>query len=317
MKTLPRTGTARRRLPLIALAVTGLVVLHESSMPGCVVGYVNVPATDGNNFIANPLAVDGCTATSGTSNSINLVLATNSVPDGTIVYKFDPTNQAYLDGVTLFAGLGWYSPAGKTNDPGFTLNPGEGFCLQVPPGAFGGTTQMVTLVGNVLQGSLTNPIPANYSLKGHMLPISGALQTSLKFRAATNDIVWLGPLPGPGFSKYAYTGIAANWSPSEPVPAVAKSFFVQRNPAQAIPANWWITNFTVLAAQRAAPAEIAGLTIRDGLAILQIAGQTGPYDVQFSSDGADWKTVAANQTGPVWVGPWPGGEAGFYQLVNP
>jgi hypothetical protein len=41
-----------------------------------------------------------------------------------------------------------------------------------------------------------------------------------------------------------------------------------------------------------------------------------PYDVQFSTDGRHWKTVATNRVDAAWTGPAAGTGRGFYRLVD-
>jgi hypothetical protein len=42
----------------------------------------------------------------------------------------------------------------------------------------------------------------------------------------------------------------------------------------------------------------------------------GPYDVQFSTDGLTWITLARNQSGGTWTGKLPGAMRGYFQVVT-
>ena len=64
--------------------------------------------------------------------------------------------------------------------------------------------------------------------------------------------------------------------------------------------------------------DIRNLTITQDTVTLSIVNPEGqPYDVQFSTDGSSWKTLARNQTGTSWAGPCPGGTQGCFQVVRP
>src|SRR5207249_3186480 len=67
-----------------------------------------------------------------------------------------------------------------------TLNPGEG-CFFNNPSSNG---VLVTFVGEVLQGTLVNNLPAGFSLRASMVPQAGALDTLLGLPAADRDVVY-------------------------------------------------------------------------------------------------------------------------------
>ena len=310
--------TMKRKLtfPTIVLAAAVLVASRQQGFSP-VVGYVNMRLSPGLNLIANPL--------NWPTNNANYLMP--YVPDGSLLFRFDPATQRYMDAATYFTGVGWYPLSGNTNDPALILNPGEGFFVHVPQ------PWTNTFVGEVLEGSLTNPIPANYSLKASMVPQAGGLQTLLAFPPVQDDFIWQWNPTSQVFtaqSPYLYDSSA--WSPSEPQISVAEGFFVHRDPLLATTNNWWIRNFIVLSppnlpaplqkglrpAQEPSAPAIANMTIHGGKVTLNISNPSGgSYDVQFSTDGLAWKTVAAQQTGAVWTGPCPGGAQGYYQVVNP
>src|ERR1044071_8341609 len=55
--------------------------------------------------------------------------------------------------------------------PGFSLNPGEGAILNSP------TNWTLTFVGEVLQGSLTDPYPAGFCIRASQVPQEATLTT--------------------------------------------------------------------------------------------------------------------------------------------
>jgi autotransporter-associated beta strand protein len=277
-----------------------------------VLGYINLYLTNGNNYVANQLDFDG----TGTNNSIATVLSTNC-PDGTVVFRLNPSS-GYTDGVTFLSGVGWYSASGKTNDPTILLNPGEGFVIQ----ALQPTN--IILVGNLLQGGL-NFVPAGFSLKANMYPFAGGLQTDLGFVPVLNDSVWRGNPSVPAFAKYTYSynpiTHITKWNPPEPSLNVGEGFFVETSAAR-----WWTnySSFGLLALNHSSstpligwsPPILTGLSIRNGQCVLGISVMPGTsYEVQFSPDGHNWSTVAANRSGSVWTGSWPGGTRGFYRVA--
>jgi hypothetical protein len=301
----------------LALSLTAAVLIASRERGYApIIGYVNVPIHPGLNLIANPLAVYTPSAT----NDANSVL-TNMPPgtDGTVFFRFDPSTQRYMDAATYFAGVGWYPLSGNTNDPALVLNPGEGFFLRSLTNA----DWTLVLVGQVLQGSLTNPIPANWSLKASMIPQAGLLQTDLGFPAVEGDIISQWKAANQLFTNNQYE--FSEWAPSQPSITVAESCFVWRDPAWATPDHWWIRNFVVKAATPArlvqkdsGGPDVRSLAIHSDTATLSIVNAEGqPYDVQFSSDGSSWKTLAHNQTGATWTGPCPGGAQGCYRVVTP
>jgi hypothetical protein len=175
-----------------------------------VVGYVNqVSTANGFSMIANPLQA--------TNSTVPALIQNPRL--GMILYKFNAGFQA-----NSYNGATWSSP-------GDTLNVGEGGFLFVPSGI----DHTNVWVGEVKQGSLTNPVPAGFSLLGSMVPQSGLVKTDLGFPSVFGTIVYTW---APGFSANSYNG--ATWSPSEPNIGVAQGFFSFQPSAQS-----WVRNFTV------------------------------------------------------------------------
>jgi hypothetical protein len=97
----------------------------------------------------------------------------------------------------------------------------------------------------VLQGALVNPnIPAagGFGLLSSIAPISGGIQTALKYNPQLNDQIYA--WNGTGYNLFGYTknkaGTATNWSPSEPSIAVGQGFWLNTSAG-----STWSNNFTV------------------------------------------------------------------------
>jgi len=189
-----------------------------------VVGYVNVPLTNGFNMIANPLDLDG----TGTNNNVQGVFGT-SLPNNTAVYKFSGGG---FNGFYSFTRGAW-SPGANTA----TLNPGEGIFLSVP------ANTNFTFVGQVLQGSQTNQfIAPGYTILGSKIPLSGALQTVLQYTPANGDAVYLYDQSlnagSGGYNSFLFS-TRGGWSPGEPNIAPGVGFFLNTTSTS------WVQNFTV------------------------------------------------------------------------
>lgn len=128
-----------------------------------VVGCVRRLIRNGENLIANPLHPPNNTLASLLPN----------VPDGTQIRKWDVFAQNFV--VSYYDAFfgGW-------DQGNLTLNPGEGAILINPDLPF-----ELVFVGEVMQGTLNNPLPAGYSLRGSMAPVSGLLT----FPAEEGDVI--------------------------------------------------------------------------------------------------------------------------------
>jgi hypothetical protein len=206
-----RTKTLLLTAALGAVGLTSSVAQQVFSVNA--VGFVNVAVPPGFSMIANPL--------NAPTNTVPALFA--GVPDGTTIYKFDGTSYS-VNSLDL----------GEWGNPAQTLVPGEGAFIRNP----GTTPFTVTFVGEVMQGSLSNPIPAGFSIKSSQVPQSAALDTVLGFPAADGDIVYQ-------FSNAQNTYVIhaldlGEWSGGAPVPAVGESFFVKK-----VAAGNWTRTFSV------------------------------------------------------------------------
>ena len=277
-----------------------------------IVGYINLTVNPGLNLIVNQLIAE--------SNDLGSFIP--SVPDGTVVFRYDPQSQSYLDGVTFLNGLGWYAASGDSGDPVRSIPLGEAFFLQIP----GSNTTTVTFVGEVMLDSV-NPIPGNYSLKGSVLPLAGALAADVSFPPVDGDRVYQWDSLLQRFkTPAAYSVTNANlWQPGEPQITVGEGLLVFRNLALATPANYWSEHLQIgpapavkstLTTATVSPAPaIQRLIIGNGAVTLDVSNPGGTaYDVQVSTDGAAWTTLAQNQTGAQWLAPFTGNNKGYFRL---
>jgi len=196
------------------------------------VGYVNMTLQPGFSLISNPL--------DNTNNSVPVLFS--GVPAQTRVYRFNPTTQGYEVGTKINATL--WNAAGNA----MVINPGEGFFISIP----GATPVNVTFVGEVPQGSLSNPLtPGGYQIKSSQVPQAlplGRPQTAagvqtLGFPANVGDVVFFfnGSYTSASFRQLV-AGQDPRWvgsiSPTAdgPVPAVGQGFFLFK--AAGSPTAW-------------------------------------------------------------------------------
>jgi len=119
-----------------------------------VVGFVNISAGPGFSLIANPL-------NAATNNLASLL---GPLPSQTQFYKYVTSNSGYT--IATYTNGAW-------DLGGLSLDPGEGGFLSNPTS----TNLLVTFIGQVLQGTLANPLPSGYSIRGSMTPVANPLAT--------------------------------------------------------------------------------------------------------------------------------------------
>jgi len=188
-----------------------------------VVGYINLSLTNGLNMVANQLDFDG----TGTNNTISGVFS-NSLPNNSIVYKFESgsfVNIAYSHST-------WQASASTTS-----LNPGEAVFVSVP------TPVTVTVVGQVLQGSLTNGLNGGLNLLSSVAPLSGTIDGTgnggLNYVASSGDLIYLWDPVSQGYPT-TYSFAHGHWGPTDPTLSVGQGFFLQSTSTSP-----WVNAFTV------------------------------------------------------------------------
>jgi hypothetical protein len=113
------------------------------------VGYVKISLVPGFSLFGMPLL-----------NGDNRIGVIATIPDGTTIYGFDDTTGEFRS--NIFLG-GW-------SDPSQILEPGRGYFIFNP-------TEInfeLVLLGEIPQGTLTNILPAGFSLRSCIAPISGS-----------------------------------------------------------------------------------------------------------------------------------------------
>lgn len=207
-----------------ALSVAGIATSMAQAVYSVnAVGYVNVTVSPGFQLIANPLDAE--------SNKVSDLLTT--VPDGTIVYKFDPASGYVINQfISPAPGVAFWT------EPDMTLEPGEGAFIFNPQ-----TTDLaITFVGQVRQGDLSQTIPAGLSIQSSQVPQAGVIDADLEYPAQDLDTVYK---YNGGTQEYEiFQAIDAGgilWVPSGPPSlAVGEAVFVEK--AQA---TTWSRSFSV------------------------------------------------------------------------
>jgi len=165
-----------------------------------VVGYINLDLPAGLSMVANQLD-------NGNGNLVTELLPAPAI--GTTLFKYDgvtPYQQIQFLGVWL----------GATT---MTLAPGEGVFMSVPAPA------TITFVGEVMQGTLVNPVVAGLDIYSSMVPQEGTLSTDLGFTAGIGDTVnqWNGPGAATPYTQSQFLGV---WLPTEPTIGVGEAFWL-------------------------------------------------------------------------------------------
>jgi hypothetical protein len=178
------------------------------------VGYVKLTLQPGFSLIANPLDA-------GANNTAAGIFA-DALPEGTQLYKWNGTGYDINTYDPLFGG--WTA---------MDLPPGQGFWVSLP----GTAAAEVTFVGEVMQGSLQNPLPQGFSIKASQVPQAGLISTDLGFPGADGDQLYF--WNGTGYDIATYDSLFGGWSP-EPTVTVGQAFWVSTPAAKS-----WDRSFSV------------------------------------------------------------------------
>jgi hypothetical protein len=212
-----------------ALSVAGIA----SSMAQAVysvnaVGYVNTDLVPGFNLISNPLD-------NKTGNTIQNLFGTGvqgTIPDGMVVYYFNPTTDAFISAAYDSIDSA-FLPAANANQ---VVAPGDGVFVFVP----GASNVRVTFVGEVPQGAASNQqLVSGFSIKGSTVPQAGTV-TQLAFPSAPGDIIYEWDPIGDKYVSNSFDDIDQAWLPQVPNIGVGEAFFLFKN----APATW-TRNFSV------------------------------------------------------------------------
>lgn len=176
------------------------------------VGYVDLQVPAGYSMIANPL--------NAADNRVAALFP--SVPEGTVLYKWDETTGAWI--------INTYD-LGQWDDPNMQLQPGEGALWRT---VGGGLT--LTFVGEVVLGYLTNPVGNGWTIRSSLVPQAGRVATDLLLPVMNGDVIRR--LVNGSYVDYTYTN--GQWTPAEPEISVGESFWSYKNVG-----FWWRRNFLV------------------------------------------------------------------------
>jgi hypothetical protein len=204
----------RTKIALLSAALVAAGVASSMAQSNVyslnVVGYVNINVTPGYNLISLPLQSADATS------SINSVLTNTTpvTPGSTAVYTWDPTHSKFNNALYAGGDGNWYLQDGVTLATN-GLPPGQAFFLQflTPAQQLGSgdgpttyTSETITVVGTVLQGSNSYPVTAGYNFYGNFEPVAGDITTN-GFPVVDNSTVqtW----NGAGYNNAVY-GLGIN-----------------------------------------------------------------------------------------------------------
>ncbi len=128
-----------------------------------IVGYAVLFLPEGQNrLIALPF--------NGVNNDLNTLLPLPDAAAGSAIKRYDEAKQQFGDPIVWQIGTGWTTPAGPV-----VINPGEAITWK------GQGISSITLIGEIPQGTLSNPIPGGvqgatlYGSRASMAPVEGQL----------------------------------------------------------------------------------------------------------------------------------------------
>jgi hypothetical protein len=176
------------------------------------VGYVNVDLTPGFNLVSNPLDA-------GAGNNTLAKLFSNiegGVPAGTRVFVFNTTTGAF-DSALYSSVFNAYTPQAIADKE---VKVGEGAFVSLP----GTVNKKLTFVGEVMQGTLNNPLPAGFSVKANMVPQSGP-PDSFGLPGSAGDRLFKFNKTTGAYSSSLFSSVFNAWSPALPSIAVGEAFF--------------------------------------------------------------------------------------------
>src|SRR6266576_5620002 len=174
-----------------------------------IIGYASTTLPPGFSMIANPF--------DGSRNEVGELF--KDWPDGTTFNKFDTRLFRLSDNAVKH---------GKWTNPGEKLMPSEGGLF------FNPTTDYKSLnfAGDVMQGNLSMPIPAGFSVRSSLLPQPGQLCEDLGFPISDGDVIHLFDRDQQKYVLYPFED--GKWKNGAPVVNICESFWVAKTEA----ANW-------------------------------------------------------------------------------
>jgi hypothetical protein len=173
-----------------------------------VIGYCSVTLPPGFSMIAHPF-----------ENSQTVSEIFKDWPDGTTFNRFD---------TRLFRLVENGVKSGKWAVPDERLLPGEGAIFFNPSSDYKSTS----FVGEVLQGHLSIPVPAGFSIRSSLVPQPGNLDDDLHFPVAEGDVIHLFDREQQKYMLHPFEN--GKWVAGPPILSVGESFWV----AKTQPGNW-------------------------------------------------------------------------------
>lgn len=174
-----------------------------------IIGYASTTLPPGFSMIANPF--------DAASNAIAELI--KGWPDGTTFNKFDTLLFRLSDNAVKH---------GKWTNPSEKLLPSEGGIFFNPTSDY----KSLNFVGDVMQGQLSVPIPAGFSVRSPLSPQAGQLDEDLDFPIGEGDVIHLFDRDEQKYVLYPFEG--GKWTSGVPVINLCESFWVAKTEA----ANW-------------------------------------------------------------------------------
>lgn len=174
-----------------------------------IIGYASTTLPPGFSMIANPFDAP--------SNAIAELF--KDWPDDTTLNKFDTRLFRLSDNAVKH---------GKWTNPSEKLLPGEGGVFFNPTSDY----KSLNFVGDVMQGSLSVPIPAGFSVRSSLVPQPGHLQEDLGFPIGEGDVIHLFDRDQQKYVLFPFEG--GKWKSGSPMVNICESFWVAKTEA----ANW-------------------------------------------------------------------------------
>jgi len=172
-----------------------------------VVGYINLTLTNTFSLIANQLD-------NGAGNLVTNLFP--GLPAQTVIYKYNGTS---YDALTYLGTPGW-TPIGNRQ---MSLAPGEGVFVKKPASA---SSISVTFVGEVMQGTLVNPVAIGFDVYSAQVPQAGGITTVHNYQPANLDVVY--KYNGVSYDSKTWLQSLNRWNPAgEPVMQVGEAFFIK------------------------------------------------------------------------------------------
>jgi len=212
-----------------AFAAAGVATSMAQVYSVNAVGYVNVSIPNGFSMVSNPLKAADDSIQSLFKN------ITPSIPLGFKIFAFQ--NGAFLPTISYDDIAGVYIPAASA---AAVVDPGNGVFVFNPSAS----AITATFVGEVAQGTLSNPIPKGFSIKANQVPQSGGPDT-FGLPGALGDKVFVYNTTKKGYDTYIFDDITNTWTSQTttglPAVQVGQAFFFFRAGA----ATSWNRTFNV------------------------------------------------------------------------